>query len=521
MTDVLSELNKSNERYQAFIRNSSEGIWRFEMEKPIDTTLPVQKQIQHVFKYARLAEANDAFARMYGLPSADKLIGAKLTDFMSPTDSENIAYLAAFIESGYNLAGVESHEITPTGEERYFRNTLTGIIENGKITRAWGTQQDVTEQRRVLAEMERIQERLTLALQSTSTGFWEWNVEDDSLYWSEELKLLYGLKPDTIVTYEQYLTLIHPDDRKEALSLIQKHMKTGTMYQFEHRIVWPNGEEHWVLGKGKAYLKNGKPVRMIGTATNIDKAKQASELADAYSLLKKQRAQLLELNKTKDDFIALASHQLRTPATAVKQYIGLLLEDLAGPLSPEQKQYLQTAFDSNERQLRIINDLLKTAQIDSHRYSLSKKKQNVTAIVQASIADLSPLFESRKQTVTFDKIPDVTIDADADELRLVIVNLLENASKYSYLWTNIKIAMKRTPTQLRLSIKDEGTGIAKEDQVRIFDKFTRVNNDLSDTVTGTGFGLYWVKRIIELHGGTIEVKSSPKKGSEFIIRLPL
>jgi PAS domain S-box-containing protein len=521
MTDVLSELTKSHERYQAFIRNSSEGIWRFEIDKAVSIEFPLEKQIEHVFKYARLAEANDAFAQMYGLPSADELIGAKLTDFMSPSDPENIAYLEAFIKSGYKLSGAESHEITPNGEERYFRNSLIGIIEDGMIARAWGTQQDVTEQRRIMAEMERVQQRLTLALQSSSTGFWEWDVVTGELFWSDELKKLYGLSPKAKITYEKYLSLIHPEDRIRARKLIEKHMKTGEMYEFEHRIIWGNGEIHWILGKGQAHLQDGKLVRMIGTSVNTDSAKKASELADAYSLLKKQRAQLLELNKTKDDFIALASHQLRTPATAVKQYIGLLLEDMAGPLSSAQKQHLQTAFDSNERQLRIINDLLKTAQIDSHRYSLVKQKQNITDIIRASIADLAPLFESRKQIVSFDKTQDVTVNIDADEVRLVIVNLLENASKYSYQGTKIRLKMKTTATHLRLSIQDEGTGIAKEDQKRIFDKFTRVNNDLSDTVTGTGFGLYWVKRIIELHGGTIRVKSMPREGSEFVITLPL
>ncbi len=259
---------------------------------------------------------------------------------------------------------------------------------------------------------------------------------------------------------------------------------------------------------------------MIGTSMNIDEVKQADELEDAYNLLKKQRTQLLELNKTKDEFIALASHQLRTPATAVKQYIGLLFEDFAGPLTPDQTQYLQVAYDSNERQLRIINDLLKTAQIDSRKYVLDKKKQNIADIVKTSIDDLSDLFDSHKQTVKTEGLMDLTLDIDASEVKLVLINLLENASKYSYPGSVIRIVMKKDDTLLHLSVIDTGVGIAKNDTKRIFDKFTRVNNDLSDTVTGTGFGLYWVKRLVELHGGTIKVKSKPGKGSEFIIGLP-
>ncbi len=520
MSDVISNFHESAERYQAFIRNSSEGIWRFEIEKPISTKLPIKKQIQKVFETAYLAEANESFAKMYGVESPDILLGAKLTDFMPADDPENIAYIKAFIENDYSLSGVESHEVTPEGEDRYFRNSLIGIIENGTITRAWGTQQDITEQRLANDALVRSQQRLTLALQSSSMGLWEWDIEKNELYWSEELKKLYGLNPDDEITLEKYQSLIHPSDRESTWNTIERYMQSGNTYQIEHRILWENGEIHWMMSKGRAYSENGKLIRMIGTSTNIDEIKEAGKLENAYKLLKRQRAQLLELNKTKDEFIALASHQLRTPATTVKQYIGLLFEDFAGPLTPDQTQYLQVAYDNNERQLRIINDLLKTAQIDSRKYMLDKKKHNISDTIRDAINDLSDLFNSRKQSVKTESVEDLTLDIDASEVKLVLINLLENASKYSYPGTTIRVVMKKDKEMLHLSIIDAGVGIAKNDLKRIFDKFTRVNNDLSDTVTGTGFGLYWVKRLVELHGGTIKVTSNPGKGSEFIIGLP-
>ena len=137
-----------------------------------------------------------------------------------------------------------------------------------------------------------------------------------------------------------------------------------------------------------------------------------------------------------------------------------------------------------------------------------------------SVDDLSDLFLSRNQTVKIEGITDVTLNIDISEVKLVIINLLENASKYSYPGSTVRIVMKKDEALLHVSVIDTGVGIAKTDSKRIFDKFTRVNNDLSDTVTGTGFGLYWVKRLVELHDGTIHVKSKPGKGSEFIIGLP-
>lgn len=520
MGDRISNTDESNERYQAFIRNSTEGIWRFELDVPVSTKLPVKKQLELIFKHAYLAEANQAFAQMYDVENIETLIGAKLTDFMPSDDPENIAYLNAFIDNNYSLSGVESHEKTASGQDRYIRNSLVGIIENDTIARAWGTQKDVTEQRSSANELKRSQERLTLALQSSSMGLWEWDIVPNTLYWSNELKVLYGLKPDAEITIELYESLIHPTDRDRVKKYINQHMKSGESYQFEHRIVWPNGEIHWLLGKGRAFFEKKKLVRMVGTSMNIDTVKQADELENAYNLLKKQRIQLLELNKTKDEFIALASHQLRTPATTVKQYINLLFDDFAGPLTPDQTQYLQVAYDNNERQLRIINDLLKTAQIDSQKYVLDKKKQNIAEIIKMSVDDLSDLFLSRNQTVKIEGITDVTLNIDISEVKLVIINLLENASKYSYPGSTVRIVMKKDEALLHVSVIDTGVGIAKTDSKRIFDKFTRVNNDLSDTVTGTGFGLYWVKRLVELHNGTIHVKSKPGKGSEFIIGLP-
>lgn len=803
-----------DERYEAFIRNSSEGIWRFELTKPLSTALPVDKQIAHIYRYAYLAETNLATARMYGFRSPRPMIGMRLHEFLVESDPDNIAYLTAFITNGYKISGVESHEKDTKGNDKYIRNSMVGIVENGQLLRAWGTQQDVTSQRLATEALKKNQERLKMALQASSMGLWEWDIETNELYWSTSLKKLFGLRPGEEITYEKYLNLIHPDDRTMLRAVIEKSLKTGRMYQIEHRVMWPDGSMHWVLGQGRAHLKRGKPVRMVGTGMDIDIRKQneaalhrqnaylealhttametsegleennevletilkyagqisrtedtylyllspkpnelvvrvatgifkqhmghtiikgeglagkvwqtrkpvvvddydtwqgrqksfpsgkfhaivgvplfnhgevigvialaqqkahkkfdaqqvvalsrladlasislrnarlfqdiqeseqrfrsmadnapvmiwlagpdkqrtyfngswlaftgstlkrelgtgwyrhvhkddlekyrhiyetafdkrenfsieyrlryrngaykwvlssasprfapdgnflgyigscidindvkrANELVQANVQLKNQRAQLLALNRAKNDFVALASHQLRTPATAVKQYLGLLISDFAGPLNQQQKAYAQTAFDSNERQLRIINDLLKTAQMESGRYVLDKRQHDMAQIIQAAVKELATTFEMRKQTIKLSGIESVPVSVDVTEMNLVLINLLENASKYSHPSCEIHVTMRKVGSKLEVVVKDFGVGIDKEDRLRIFDKFTRIDNELSDTVAGTGLGLYWVKRIILLHGGTISVNSEPGKGSSFVMRLPL
>jgi PAS domain S-box-containing protein len=223
----------------------------------------------------------------------------------------------------------------------------------------------------------------------------------------------------------------------------------------------------------------------------------------------------------KDEFISLASHQLRTPATGVKQYPGMLLEGYAGELSEKNRLFIKTAYDSNERQLTIINDILKTAQIDSGLYEMIKAPEDLRAIVDTVVEEYAPIFSSREQRVVVEATSPVTANVDKNELQLAISNVIENASKYSPKNSQISIKLYMQAKHACIAIKDHGVGISESDTGHIFDKFTRIDNPLSDTVSGSGLGLYWVKRIILMHEGDIAVESSSKHGSTFTISLPL
>jgi two-component system CheB/CheR fusion protein len=299
--------------------------------------------------------------------------------------------------------------------------------------------------------------------------------------------------------------------------------KNNVFADFEVTHNFPSiGQKVMLLNARRLVQQDSGKALILLAIEDITEEKGAQQEQQELMSMIAQRDALIKLNKTKDEFIALASHQLRTPATIVKQYIALLMGESAGPLTADQTKYLQRAYDSNERQLKIINDLLKTAQIDSNKYKLHKHSHNIVQLIRESIADLQTIFELNKQTVVFKgQKQSIQVSIDAIEMKLVFINLLENASKYSYPGTEIIVSIQRKGGYVEASVADTGIGISKENQQRIFDKFTRVDNELSDTVTGTGLGLYWVKQIVELHQGSVKLAKGLGKGSKFTVRLPL
>ena len=159
---VLAErdLAASEERYRAFFEQSSVGIWRYEVRSPVSCGLPEDEQIELYYSAGYLAECNEAMAQMYGLARAEELVGAALGDLLPRSDPHNVEYLRSFIHSGYRLVGAESHEVDKDGNPKTFLNNLVGVIEGGALVRAWGTQLDITERKRLEEDLRRRAEEL-------------------------------------------------------------------------------------------------------------------------------------------------------------------------------------------------------------------------------------------------------------------------------------------------------------------------------------------------------------------------
>jgi len=233
--------------------------------------------------------------------------------------------------------------------------------------------------------------------------------------------------------------------------------------------------------------------------------------------------QMARVNKLKSDFVSVASHQLRTPLSAIIWEIELLLSKNKKGLNERQKKSLETISSLSRRMARLVNDLLDVTRIDQNRLMLRKEIINIVDITEKSIEDLSSLSTSRSINIEFNvnkkRIPKIT--GDPERIRLVIENLLNNAIKYVVKRGKIEIKIVRRDNFVVFSIRDNGVGIPDEQQSQVFDKFFRSDNVVKYQTEGTGLGLYIAKNIVEQTGGKIWFQSIENVGSVFSFSLPV
>lgn len=245
------------------------------------------------------------------------------------------------------------------------------------------------------------------------------------------------------------------------------------------------------------------------------------EVATLAAALNEMAVQLHELDQVKDEFVGLASHQLRTPATAVKANLAMLLDGYFGEVSAEQREFLQDAYDANERQLEVIEDILNVARAETGRLVLETASLDLVQLVQQSVSEHRLGISSRHQRLDL-ALPagPVILTLDGKKMRMVVDNLVSNASKYTAEGGSIGVTLEEAGDQVVIEVSDSGVGIAAEDRDRLFRKFSRVDNPLSVSAGGTGLGLYLAGEIVRLHDGEITVESEPGKGSIFRVLLP-
>jgi len=228
------------------------------------------------------------------------------------------------------------------------------------------------------------------------------------------------------------------------------------------------------------------------------------------------------IEKIKTEFISLASHQLRTPLSAVKWFGKMLISGDAGDLNPMQKEYVEKIYESNEREIRLVNSLLNVSKIESGKILVEPRLTDLTRLISSVMTDsrLEAGELGKKLTAVIDKkIPKIYIDED--QIRQVYANLISNAVRYTKKGGVISVKVYLSKNFIMTEIKDNGIGIPKREQKRVFDKFFRASNALKIETDGTGLGLFLSKTIVESSGGKMGFRSSEGKGSTFWFTLPV
>ncbi|HSX41639.1 MAG TPA: ATP-binding protein [Candidatus Saccharimonadales bacterium] len=229
-----------------------------------------------------------------------------------------------------------------------------------------------------------------------------------------------------------------------------------------------------------------------------------------------------QLEEAKEEFVSLASHQLRTPATGVKAFVSMLIDGYAGKLTAKQLSFVKKVYDTNERQLQIVNDMLNVARIDAGRITPDFLPTDVKGLVKDTVDEQTLTIKERKQKIELD-LPagDVKATLDPKLIRMVVDNLVSNASKYTPDGGKITVVLSQSKQKLQVVVSDSGVGIAKVDISKLFKRFSRIDNRLSTQRGGTGLGLYLTRNIVLLHHGKLMVDSTVGKGTIFTLELPL
>lgn len=341
------------------------------------------------------------------------------------------------------------------------------------------------------------------------------------------IKALYENRP--LYTTQLY-DVLRPVVSIENAAKVQKVMGTKTT------LIFP------------IYTKNNKPfgIFIVSMAKNYDQISEYehqtiknfvdgirivlknatlyTSLASTTEQLKQANDRLIRLDKLKDEFVSLASHELRTPMSSIKSNLWMSLNGHGGSITDKQRVYLQRSYDATERLIRLVNDMLNVSRIDSGRITIEKQAVDLVPLVQQVFDEVMPHADDVGVSLTMQKIPLPQVLADPDKVKEVVFNLLGNALKFTPKGGSVTVSFVHHGDIVETIISDTGTGIEQEDIPKLFEKFGLVSGSyISDrSIQGTGLGLYICRAIVNLHNGKIWITSEGRgKGTQVTFSLPV
>ena len=376
--------------------------------------------------------------------------------------------------------------------------------ENGNIVGWIGSEEDITPLKQRENELETLTDRFELATDSAHIGVWEWDIVNDVLEIDEEMYKIYGIKKEDFHgSIEDWITRLNKDDSESAQQALQDAITGKSNFNTVFRIDWPDKSIHYIKAIGVVkFDEQGKALKMTGVNWDVTHEQ--------------------EVDKAKTEFVSLASHQLRTPLTAIKWYAEMLQNDKKNKLNETQKKYMQQVSDGNQRMITLVNDLLNVSRLDLGTFSVEPEATDIVELAKTIASDMTPQLETKHIKLVQDYAKDIPkVVTDPKLMRVVIENILSNSVKYTPEKGQVEISISKDNDNFKISIKDNGMGIPKSQQDQIFTKLFRADNATTSAAEGTGLGLYMVRGIVENAGGKIWFESEENKGTTFFVTLPL
>lgn len=434
-------------------------------------------------------------------------------------------------------------------EYRYARNNKEKVIyslgkvqfQEGKPVRMIGTITDVTERHEIIKKLQRSEELHKQAQALTHIGNWSWIVDEDRITWSDEMYRIYGLQPQSeTITFQRFISFIHPDDRDQRISEVQRSLETLKVHEYHFRILSNDGKTKILRGKGDVESdSSGKPLIMLGTCQDVTReytlTQQLKErekyLEELNQSLEFANAELRRTNEELESFNFIASHDLQEPLRKIQVYSNRILETGADALPPPFPDYFTRINNASKRMQKLIEDFLSFSQTFKSRQSPEHVDLNV--IMDEILAELSTRIEEKAAEIVV-VYPLPSLLAVPFQIKQLMINLLSNSLKYTHAGISpcIKVAGsvvtgEQVPASnanpslqyAMVSVRDNGIGFEAKYSTRIFELFQRLHN--KDVYSGTGIGLALCKKIVQSMHGYIIAEGMPDQGSVFTFYLPL
>jgi PAS domain S-box-containing protein len=502
-------------------RKRAEGMLRGTLQRFYSVLSSIHSAVMLVTNEGRLEFCNAAFCRLFDLrESPDDLVGLSVSEFTRKGQDayrhpdEEVARLLEIVRQGQSVKG---EEVVMRDGRTVLRDFAPLIVDGQSAGRVWLCY-DITERKRAEEELRESERKLRLAKDAAKMGAWNWDLLSGEVTWSDRCKALFGLSPDTVMTWPVFLAAIHPEDRDRIDRAMNEAVAKKEPYEIEMRVPSPDGSVRWVAAKGEVtYATDGQAVRIDGMVMDITERKHAEELArDANEKLR-------EADRQKNQFLAMLSHELRNPLAPIRNSLYIL--DRAAPGSEQAKKAQAIIHRQIGQMTWLIDDLLDITRISRGKVQLQRERLDLNELAHHTVEDHRTAFI--KGDVRLELLPastEVWVNGDRVRLAQIVGNLLQNAAKFTPHGgkTTVSVQADAARGQAFLTVRDTGSGIEPKMLPRLFHPFTQADATLDRSKGGLGLGLALVKGLVEQHGGSVSAASEGLgKGAAFTISLPL